>query len=51
VERDLARAVQTAVDHAREGETIYALTTYTATLDLRRLLTRMGAAPGYWEEG
>ena len=51
VERGLARAVQAAVDHSREGETIYALTTYTATLDLRQLLTRMGAAPGYWEEG
>jgi UDP-N-acetylmuramyl tripeptide synthase len=51
VEGDLARAVQAAVEHSQEGETIYALTTYTATLDLRRLLTRMGAAPGFWEEG
>jgi len=51
VRKDLREAVQEAVEHSRQGETIYALTTYTATLDLRRLLTRMGAAPGYWEEG
>lgn len=51
VRRDLREALRVALDHAREGETVYALTTYTATLDLRRLLTRMGSAPGLWEEG
>jgi UDP-N-acetylmuramyl tripeptide synthase len=51
VEGDLKRALHSALDRTREGETLYALTTYTATLDLRRLLTRMGAAPGYWKEG
>ncbi len=51
VEPDLKRALRAAVDGTSEGETLYALTTYTATLDLRRLLTRMGAAPGLWKEG
>jgi len=51
VREDLREALRTALSHARRGETVYALTTYTATLDLRRLLTRMGAAPGLWEEG
>jgi UDP-N-acetylmuramyl tripeptide synthase len=51
VEPDLRGALRAALAGAREGETVYALTTYTATLDLRRLLTRMGAAPGLWKEG
>lgn len=50
VEKDPRLAVTAAADEAEEGEIIYALTTYTATLDMRRLLTRLGAAPGYWEE-
>jgi UDP-N-acetylmuramyl tripeptide synthase len=51
VETSLREALRAALAGAREGETVYALTTYTATLDLRRLLTRMGAAPGLWKEG
>ncbi len=47
---DLRRALEAALARAEEGEILYALTTYTATLDLRRLLTRMGAAPGLWKE-
>jgi lipid II isoglutaminyl synthase (glutamine-hydrolysing) len=50
VQGDLKHALHSALDRAGEGETVYALTTYTATLDLRRLLTRMGAAPGLWKE-
>lgn len=50
VEGDIKRALRAALDRSVEGETVYALTTYTATLDLRRLLTRMGAAPGIWKE-
>jgi UDP-N-acetylmuramyl tripeptide synthase len=50
VENDLGEALRLALSHARQGETVYALTTYTATLDLRRLLSRMGAAPELWEE-
>ncbi|MBC7247405.1 MAG: Mur ligase family protein [Actinobacteria bacterium] len=49
VRGDLKEALRTALGRAREGETVYALTTYTATLDLRRLLSRMGAAPALWE--
>jgi UDP-N-acetylmuramyl tripeptide synthase len=51
VQDNLKLALRSALDRAAEGETVYALTTYTATLELRRLLTRMGAAPGLWEEG
>jgi lipid II isoglutaminyl synthase (glutamine-hydrolysing) len=51
VEPDLKDALRAALDGAGKGETVYALTTYTATLDLRRLLTRMGAAPGLWKGG
>ncbi|MDI6873371.1 MurT ligase domain-containing protein [Candidatus Solincola sp.] len=47
----LKEALRAALSHAREGETVYALTTYTATLELRRLLIRLGAAPGLWEGG
>lgn len=47
----LKEALRAVISHAREGEKIYALTTYTATLELRRLLTRLGAALGLWEEG
>ncbi|MFW6113528.1 MAG: MurT ligase domain-containing protein, partial [Actinomycetota bacterium] len=50
VERDLHRAMRIGAGEAEEDETIYALTTYTATLEMRRLLTRLGAAPGYWKE-
>ncbi len=51
VRGDLREALRAALAHAREGETVFALTTYTATLELRRILTRMGAAPGLWEGG
>jgi lipid II isoglutaminyl synthase (glutamine-hydrolysing) len=51
VEPELKGALRAALEGTREGETVYALTTYTATLELRRLLTRMGAAPGLWKEG
>jgi lipid II isoglutaminyl synthase (glutamine-hydrolysing) len=50
VEGNLRAALDKAIASSEEGETIYALTTYTATLDLRRLLTKMGMAAGYWEE-
>jgi UDP-N-acetylmuramyl tripeptide synthase len=50
VEGNLKKALRSALERTPRGGTLYALTTYTATLDLRRLLTRMGAAPGLWEE-
>lgn len=50
VQSDLKQALRRAIERSEEGETIYALTTYTATLDLRRQLTRMGVAAGYWED-
>ncbi len=51
LEPDLASALRAALEGAREGETVYALANYSAALELRRLLTRMGAAPGLWKEG
>jgi UDP-N-acetylmuramyl tripeptide synthase len=51
IQGDLKGALRRALELTAQGETLYALTTYTATLDLRRLLTGMGIAPGYWEEG
>jgi UDP-N-acetylmuramyl tripeptide synthase len=51
VQGDMKKALRAALTRAQPGETIYALTTYTATLDLRHLLTRMGVAPGLWKEG
>ena len=51
VRGDLKGALRVALERAREGETVYALATYTATLDLRRLLSRLGAAPAIWEGG
>jgi len=50
VEGDLKKALDKAIERSRDGETIYALTTYTATLDMRRLLTRMGVVADYWED-
>ncbi|OFW56287.1 MAG: hypothetical protein A2W01_01505 [Candidatus Solincola sediminis] len=49
VEGNLKKALDKAIERSHEGETIYALTTYTATLDMRRLLTKIGVAAGYWE--
>ena len=47
---DLAQAITTAAYRLPEGETLYVLPTYTAMLELRRILTKMGAARPFWEE-
>lgn len=50
VEKDGRRALLRAVAMAGEGETIYILPTYTAMLQLRAILQRMGVVPGFWRQ-
>jgi UDP-N-acetylmuramyl tripeptide synthase len=47
---DLERAVDAAVAGAPEGRPISMLPTYTAMLDLRRILVRRGAAEAFWRD-
>lgn len=49
VEGDLERALRESLERVPEGGTLYALTTYTATLALRRAMTGLGYVKGYWE--
>ncbi|MDR7451662.1 MAG: Mur ligase family protein [Armatimonadota bacterium] len=49
LEKDLAHALDTAADLA-DGRTLYILPTYTAMLQLRRVLQRRGAVRGFWED-
>ena len=46
VEPDLGRALETAA--RGDGDTLYAIPTYTAMLELRELLVRRGAAASSW---
>ncbi|MEA2297647.1 MAG: hypothetical protein QOF77_583 [Solirubrobacteraceae bacterium] len=48
LEPDLATALDGAVAAAERGETLYALPTYTAMLELRALLVARGAAASSW---
>lgn len=48
IEDDLERALNRSL--AADARHVFALPTYTALLELRRLLTRRGVAPHYWEE-
>lgn len=50
VEPDLKRALHRTVEAVPEGGTAVALPTYTAMLDLRRILERLGAVRGFWED-
>jgi UDP-N-acetylmuramyl tripeptide synthase len=50
VESDLQRALEVALAAAEPGETVYALPTYTAMLDLRGVLRRTGYVRGFWED-
>jgi UDP-N-acetylmuramyl tripeptide synthase len=47
---DLERAVDAAVAAAPDGRPIPMLPTYTAMLDLRRILVRRGAAEAFWRD-
>jgi UDP-N-acetylmuramyl tripeptide synthase len=50
VEPDLGQALQAAIQAAPENGTVVALPTYTAMLDLRRILERLRAVCGFWED-
>lgn len=43
------RALQEALQRAQPGETVYVLPTYTAMLELRSLLEKMGHVRRFWE--
>ncbi|MGH2548018.1 MAG: MurT ligase domain-containing protein [Thermomicrobiales bacterium] len=47
---DLDRALDAFVDLVPEGETAYILPTYTAMLDIRRILAGRGAIGKFWEQ-
>ncbi len=50
IEPELARALEMALAAAEPTETVYALPTYTAMLDLRNVLRRTGYVRGFWED-
>ncbi len=47
---DLERAVDAALAAAPDGRPVSMLPTYTAMLDLRRILVRRGAAEAFWRD-
>ena len=50
VDRDLARAWDAALRAARDGEPVFVLPTYTAMLELRKILQKRGLVSGFWED-
>jgi len=50
VEPELKAALLSSLREVPPGGTLYALTTYTATLALRRTMAGLGYVKGYWEE-
>ena len=49
IEADLGRALDRALAVVPPGETLYCVLTYTAMLDLRRVLTERGHLAPYWQ--
>lgn len=49
VQRDLGRALETAIG-ATDGSPLYILPTYTAMLQLRKILQQKGIVSGFWED-
>jgi hypothetical protein len=50
VEPNIDAAIDTALSGAEPGQTIFALPTYTAMLELRADLVRRGVATDFWED-
>lgn len=50
VHRDLSRALDAAVQAVQDGQRLYILPTYTALLQLRRILKRRGLVREFWEQ-
>ena len=49
VERDPGKALELALSYTAPGETLYLLPTYTAMLEVRELLAKMGHLEHFWE--
>jgi lipid II isoglutaminyl synthase (glutamine-hydrolysing) len=49
-EEDIAGALKTAMARLQPGETLYVTPTYTAMLQLREVLQKMGLVMPFWEE-
>lgn len=49
LEKDLAKALGTGISGLTDGETLYVLPTYTAMLELRRVLASKGLVKGFLE--
>jgi UDP-N-acetylmuramyl tripeptide synthase len=49
LEKDLAKAFDAAISGLESGETLYVLPTYSAMLELRRIMTNKGLVKGYLE--
>ncbi|MGE5483949.1 MAG: MurT ligase domain-containing protein [Ignavibacteriales bacterium] len=50
IDNDLKKALQAGLSRAPEGGTLYILPTYTAMLDMRRIIHDMGHAKMFWED-
>jgi len=50
IDGNLSRAWDAALQAARNGEPVYVLPTYTAMLQLRKILQQRGLVKGFWEE-
>ena len=50
IDGNLSRAWDAALRAARNGEPVYVLPTYTAMLQLRKILQQRGLVRGFWEE-
>jgi UDP-N-acetylmuramyl tripeptide synthase len=50
LEEEPRRALEAALQGTIPGETVYVLPTYTAMLEVRELLQRMGYVGGFWED-
>lgn len=48
--QDTAAAFSAALNATPEGGRLFVVPTYTALLDIRNTLTRLGHVPAYWEE-
>jgi len=49
VQGDLGRALEAAIG-ATDGSPLYILPTYTAMLQLRKILQQKGIVSGFWED-
>ncbi|NWJ95443.1 MAG: DUF1727 domain-containing protein [Chloroflexi bacterium] len=50
VEEDIATVLKEATEHLLPGETLYVTPTYTAMLQTRQILQKMGMVLPFWEE-